>query len=548
VILSSAKTGDYSSPYSIILAPGFTTSGPFIAAQPVNTTSKGYLVDEVIKVEGIKDDSQIYQLGAAQRQTTRTYVDGFGRPTQQIIVKGSPSQKDIVQNVVYDNLGMQTRTYLPYAASDGSGNFRTNAMNEQSAFYNNGSSDKIADDSKPYCEQIFEKSPLQRMMVSGGVGNGYQPGEHAVSLTYRLNVGSDGVRRWHADGSTASDYVAGSLSVLVSTDQQGNQSIVFKDIAGNIVLKKQQLDGNISGQNVSWLETYYVYDDLGKIRYVVPPKAVAILQSAANRNLDQGSINQLLFHYVYDDKGRTVERTVPGGATMYMIEPLGYSYFNDYDLDGNGTADYTYANQGLSGEDSAVFNIRGMATVVRKRTIGSGLNNIWLTSVIFYNKRGVAIQTLSNNQLNAAVNNTKTVVADFTGKPLLSKTVRVANSVSTTVLTTMGYDHMDRVLTVDEKVNTNPTLRVASYEYNEIGQLVDKKLNSTNSGDSYLQSVDFRYSIRGQMLSINNSSLSVDDKNDDSNDVFGLQFSYDQTDAAIGNTPYYNGMISAVKW
>ncbi|PWG77830.1 hypothetical protein DDR33_25435, partial [Pararcticibacter amylolyticus] len=86
------------------------------------------------------------------------------------------------------------------------------------------------------------------------------------------------------------------------------------------------------------------------------------------------------------------------------------------------------------------------------------------------------------------------------------------------------------------------------YEYNELGQVVDKKLHSTNSGSSYLQSVDYRYNIRGQLTSINNSSLTADDRNDDTNDVFGMEVLYDQQEAAIGSSPYYNGMISAVKW
>ena len=107
---------------------------------------------------------------------------------------------------------------------------------------------------------------------------------------------------------------------------------------------------------------------------------------------------------------------------------------------------------------------------------------------------------------------------------------------------------LDRLKTIDETYNAGSPVRVAAYEYNELGQLVDKKLHSTNSGSTYLQSVDYRYTIRGQLSSINNSTLTVDSRNDDSNDVFGFELLYEQADAGIGNTGYFNGMLSAVKW
>nr|WP_199082472.1 hypothetical protein [Pedobacter sp. ASV19] len=67
------------------------------------------------------------------------------------------------------------------------------------------------------------------------------------------------------------------------------------------------------------------------------------------------------------------------------------------------------------------------------------------------------------------------------------------------------------------------------------------------SSGGYLQNIDYRYNIRGQMTSINNSSLTIDDKNGDSNDVFGMEILYDQKDAILNNVNYYNGLISAVK-
>jgi YD repeat-containing protein len=85
------------------------------------------------------------------------------------------------------------------------------------------------------------------------------------------------------------------------------------------------------------------------------------------------------------------------------------------------------------------------------------------------------------------------------------------------------------------------------YEYNEIGQVVDKKLHNV-SGTTYLQSIDYRYNIRGWLRSINNAQLSVNGDNDDANDYFGMEIIRNTAESGLSNTLYYNGNISALKW
>ena len=65
-----------------------------------------------------------------------------------------------------------------------------------------------------------------------------------------------------------------------------------------------------------------------------------------------------------------------------------------------------------------------------------------------------------------------------------------------------------------------------------------------------IQSVDMRYNIRGQLTSINNSARNINaDNNEETNDVFGMELLYDKPEGTgLGNTQYYTGMISAVKW
>jgi RHS repeat-associated protein len=239
------------------------------------------------------------------------------------------------------------------------------------------------------------------------------------------------------------------------------------------------------------------------------------------------------------------------------LSDLAYAYFDDYFLTQGASADFSYTSAGLSGEAGQTTLTRGLPTMVRKRTVGSGLSNIWLINVMFYDKRGNIIQVKSNNQLNytdgKTVTDTKTVVPDFTGKPMFSKVVKVTGgSATTSVISAMTYNQNSQVTAISQSYDNGTTFKgISSYSYNELGQLVIRKLGKIGTTANYLQNVDYRYNIRGQLLSINNSKLSNDGgvTNTDTNDLFGLQLLYDQADANLSNTAYYDGgKLSAVKW
>ena len=637
--------------------------------------SRSYIQTEVVTVSGITTSDQVDTLSQGRKQTSRTYLDGQGRPIQQIAVQASPLQKDIVQPVVYNTFGQQVINYLPYVSGATDGAYRTSALSEQNTFYQI-TTDKIAVDAAAYSQQIFENSPLSRLLKQGMAGTGYQPlsGAHYKTISYRSNTTGDNVLVWKNDGTTAPGYFAANeLSVTDAVDEQNVETLAFTDISGHTVLKRQ-----VNGSTL--IDTYYIYNIAGMISYVVPPKAVDMMQTAGNYDLTQTGVNKLLFSYLYDALGRLVEKTVPAAATIYIvydalnrpvlvqdgnlrvtnqwdyikydlqgrpisqgiytdaanttrtamqtyvnglnytttwaeqrngaaatgyytnsvfptvnITPLAYAYFDDYDLDGNGTPDYSYQPQALPCDATLTTVTTGLPTVIRTRTIGAGLANIWLTKATFYDTRQRPIQTIGNNHMNATIADVATTVLNFVNKPTLTKVTKVT-ATTTTVLTAFSYDAGYRLAALDQTYNSNPAIRIASYEYNEIGQLVKRNLHSLGTGNipanitlgsaesvasgqtratvasnsitlspgfsaasgsifsatisPYLQSVDYRYNIRGQMLSINNSTLTNDGgiTNNDNNDVFGMELSYDHTVSGLGNTASYNGQLTAVRW
>ncbi len=179
-----------------------------------------------------------------------------------------------------------------------------------------------------------------------------------------------------------------------------------------------------------------------------------------------------------------------------------YFYFDDYDFNYDGTADYAQQPQGLPGEATATTYTLGLPTGSKRKILGSGTPGSWLQDMTFYDKYLRPIQTRSSNQTSFVVTDHSTTVYNFIGQALQTKTVKNVPA-AVTVANSYEYDVQSRLQKIKQTNGAGAQYTVAFYEYNALGQLIDKKLHSTGGG--YLQSVDMRYNIRGQLLSINNA-------------------------------------------
>ena len=236
---------------------------------------------------------------------------------QQNVNQASPNKKDIVSFSIYDNQGRTPKEYLPYSATTATGAYQTNAVQDQSSFYNNGAADKIEDSPNPYAVAIYEGSPLQRLVEKGAPGQDWQPGSsHTSKIINRTNLVNE-VRLIDNNGGSSSYYPAELLSVTELTDENGNKSIVFKDKSGRLLLKKQQLDEALDGVHVPFVETYYVYDILGRLKYVFTPRAVSIL-NGNSWAVSEDLLDKWCYSYLYGEWGRVVERKVPGAAAVLL--------------------------------------------------------------------------------------------------------------------------------------------------------------------------------------------------------------------------------------
>ncbi len=606
------------------------------------------VTQDVVRLSGKTTDPSIDALNSSSQKTTSiSFFDGLARSSQKIVLSAAPSGKDLVQAVDYDSYGHISRNYLPYSATTG-GTFQFSFMSDQSAFYQ-ATGDKIADDSYPYSTTTYELSPLGRPLVQGSVGQAWQPGNHPKTISYSYNTGASAnddnveeVRKFTSTGASAGFYPANNLSKVTVTDENSHKDYIFKNAIGKTVVRKQQLDTTINGTMVHYLQTYYVYDTLYRLKYIIPPAGQAALKSAGWGVPSQNIIDQHFHQFVYDNRGRLTQKKTPGQAwTFYCYDKLnrlvltqdgnlrplnkwafikydqlgravvaglytnntqidistvqttlnnfyngtnpyyeirsaaangystanGYSnqsfptfnadnsalevlsvnYYDNYDFnfDGTGAPDYTYDNANLAGLPAlSGLYVRTAPTGNMKLILGS---TNWLKSVVFYDNYGRVIQSQSNNHLNLTVTDKSSVIYDFEGKPTKAKNYHNPGANPVTIVQTPVYDAIGRTTGINHNINASSDQLVAQYQYNELSQLVTKQLHGT--GGTFLQNVDYRYNIRGWLSSINNAQLSSDGglTNNDTNDYFGMELMYNTTDA-LGNTAYYNGNVSAVKW
>lgn len=640
---------------SITLLPGFEVSAgntfsALIASTanpyPLSTNQQNYIKTTVLQKEGKKTESDVMLSPASDRSITYEYQDGFGRTIQQVAVKSSPSGHDMVQPIEYDSYGQQSKRYLPYTSASESGEYHPDAALEQNLFYNTDN-DKIANSNNPYAISKYDNSPVQFLLEQGSAGEDWQPGTgHTRRQEFGTNTVNDHVIIYNADGPQG-EYAAATLSKNRIIDENKHEVLLFKDKQGHLILKKVQLDGNVTGDSqaapVSYLETYYIYNDYGNLIFQVPPKASSKLAGTSNIWGDS-FIDKNLFSYTYDQLGRLIKKKMPGidpvyicydqfnrpvlvqdgklrqqdkwyfikydmgdrpvmegiytyedlGSTgntkqeklqtylkqlnyttspgLYYEEKLsgtahGYSnqafpskntkllnvyYYDDYDFNADGVADYSYTSQTLPDEPTDVQGSAfGNLTCSKSNILGT---SDWIMSISLFDKKGRIVQVRSNNHLSLTPDNLATSVYSFNSTVKITKVYHKAGTgLETAVINKYNYDQAGRLLSCyQNNNNVAQDQLVAKYEYNELGQLVDKKLHETTNG-TFLQSIDYRYNIRGWLTHINNSSLTADNvNNDDTNDLFGMELLYNNGQSALTDQPStnlnWNGNITAVKW
>ncbi|HSH65374.1 MAG TPA: DUF6443 domain-containing protein, partial [Bacteroidia bacterium] len=250
------------------------------------------------------------------------YFDGLGRAIQTVDHFATPQHNDLVSVTTYDNLGRDAWHFLPYsktesAASD-NGKFKLTAYSDQKNFYKYTLG--YTSDNYFYTQTDYEASPLNRVIKALPQGSSWVGANRGTTITENPLPAGAGVRVftiYYTPGSLPDQngtYAAGDLMVRTTTDEDGYFTEEYTTKDNLLVLKATGKTGNPAK-----LLTYYVYDDFGLLRFVIPPKATAWLAANYWNFPNQSTANGLCFSYEYDGRSRLIHKTLPGAGEEWMV-------------------------------------------------------------------------------------------------------------------------------------------------------------------------------------------------------------------------------------
>lgn len=297
--------------------------------QGAGSPDQNYTQEDVVLQQGIIKESDI-DLAQTKRKRAFTYSDGLLRPTQQVAVRASPGNNDVVQFYEYTAAGQQPRQYLPYTSGT-DGLYKSNALASQQAFYSNSGPGKIARETSgyTYSEAVFEDTPSGEVIEQGGPGaagqiakdgNGNSTFQGHTKRTFVRTVGGGEVALWTytpgAEGviGTATQRVAQARSITISqlTDEDGKLSWKYTNMLGQVVATEVLASPGV------YLTTAYAYDQAGRVVMTMSPEGVKRIVNS-NEPLNSDFIARWAYLFTYDQRGRQISKKEPGKAWEYIV-------------------------------------------------------------------------------------------------------------------------------------------------------------------------------------------------------------------------------------
>ncbi|HEY5370684.1 MAG TPA: DUF6443 domain-containing protein, partial [Hanamia sp.] len=413
-------------------------------------------------------------------QTTQ-YYDGLGRLVQTVDQKYSPLQNDLVSPVVYDNFGRQAIQYMPYTATTNDGNYKTTALADQYNF----NAAQFPNEQYYYGQVTYEASPLNRPLTNDAPGLNWVGSNRGMSAQYLINTASDSVQIWKISSvqlslpSTSGAYPAGQLYKNIISDEQGHQVVIYKDKLGKTILKKQQLTANPSTGHAGWLCTYYVYDTLQNLRFVIQPQAVAMIDGSWT--ITQNIANELCFRYEYDGRRNMAIKKVPGAGQQWMV----------YDARGRLVMTQDSALRSLQKWMFIKYDAQNRPDSTGLITDPSHYNNLaYHDSLAYYSVYYPTVSSFTNEVL------TQTFYDDYSWVGTYS--APVASSMATNYTTNSNY--------FNTTYNTSPTYAVAVTPFIVThGMPTGSKIKVVGSASQYLYKANF-YDDHGRVIQSQSSN------------------------------------------
>ncbi|MGJ1361960.1 DUF6443 domain-containing protein [Sphingobacterium spiritivorum] len=604
---------------SVTLKPGFhipsgstvriyTSSSlqthPVLQTQP--SGNQNYILTRTFRKAGVTLANLSQSRTVEEENQSIQYFDGLGRPLQSIQVMASPTHKDIVQHTEYDGFGRERKKYLPYATSGSmDGSYKPTAGVDVMNYYNPtlGWDAAVKKTGYPYAETQFENSPLNRVQAQGSPGESWQLSSgHTVRTDYGTNETND-VKLWQLNasenGATATYYQPGKLYKTIIKDENwssGKSGTVeeYKDFDGRVVLKR------VWETESKKLETHYVYDDFGDLRYVIPP---AVSVNTFSEDPADPSYDAYIYGYKYDGRRRLTEKKIPGKGKEELVynnndqvvlsrdanrRAAGEWLFSKYDAFGRVIMTGIYTSTESAAALTAQINSNGQTAGrlwENPTTTDQGYTNaVFPTNIAYYHTIHYYDRyDFPENSFGAPTGNQ---ASGARVKTLLTGTKTTTLGTGTMLLTTHYYDDYGRIIQSKSQnhiggtditdnsysftgelessirrhtVNGQTTTITTTNEYDHVGRLVNSRqqINSqpevTLLANSYNEIGQLKTKTVGADQQGNNPVNTTDYKYNErgwmtstTSPHFSQQLSYQ--DPVKGAAAQWNGNISEQQW
>ena len=524
----------------------------------------------------------IERISDAQVISTTDYYDGLGRPYEKVEQRKAPDGSNLVHLQQYDGLGRDWKTWLPVKSS--SEYLSTSEASSQA--------NSQYKDSHAYSLTGYDDSPLNRVTSVEGVGEDWTT--HPIKTEYLVNTTKFPLNckyyRVSMQGQLQDKgyYPEGRLYVTKVTDENGHESYEFKNVAGNVILKR-----TISSMDAS-ADTYYVYDYRGNLAFVLPPNFQ-----------DNPNLGLYAYQYKYDGRRNCTWKKLPGCEPTYMkydlsnrmiflqdgnLRKQGLWEFHAYDklgrlavqgvtasandmskvhvyaqytgsgsLDGyqmNGATitakslllvnfydDYTFIDKCTSTNQTilrlnatdgleAAFpsnnapNAKGFLT--GKKVYTTDGTSRYIVSSMYYGLKGRVVQSHSNNLIGGSDHFYHSYT--YVGSPLKTKHIHYPSGKRAIQETyEYDYDQAGRQTKVSYTINGSTKRVLAATEYDDYGRISKQTLQGK-------ETVSINYNIRSWKTGISSTN-------------FTQKLAYNKSNGSLApSTPQYNGNISAMSW
>ncbi len=389
----------------------------------------------------------------------------------------------------------------------------------------------------------------------GNVSIEFKNGQGQIILVRKMLTATESADTYYVynDYDQLAYVIPPLASVLVSFDQtvldnlcyqykyDGRNRLVEKKVPGKgweymVYDKADRLimtqDAKMRQSN-KWLLTKY--DPFGRVVYT------GIYPSLENR----ASLQSLLNNYVIIEYRNTQGFTKNGMQIFYTngwcneVETvLSINYYDTYPT---GTPAFTpvIPNQSavLTDTMSSELNTKGLPVASYVKNIE---DDNWTKTYSYYDTRGRVIANHSINHLGGYTQTESKL--DFAGlaQQTITRHKRLSTDIERIIDEHFTYDPQNRLLMHTHKVDGNQTEILTQNNYNELSQLITKKVGGLDISTP-LQVIDYAYNIRGWMTKINDPA-NLNGK------LFGYEMKYNNPVNSNIAPGKFNGNIAEVDW